>query len=190
MFFTLLCAAVLIPVALKVVEERREFFASSFGGGTEALDQPADFFGTSERFDVVGPRAVDAGSSRPTADRDSAALLRSILAGLLIAVGVSLLAALVTSERSMLAVTLALDDCLLVFVALLVVRRDARAGARVRPSLSVARAGRPLRDGDECAEAAAVELEPRLARRVYTSGAPVIAAPVVGALRGSVATTG
>jgi hypothetical protein len=167
-FLGLLWAAVLIPVVYKGVAARRAHFLSSFGNGLHALEQAEGFFGPAD-----DGRAGAELQQRPS----NAALLRSILAGLLIAVGLSLLVAVVTSQRAMVAVNLALDNCLLAFVALIVQRRDNLANAR-RPVDLVA------------AEVVPIDIAPPAPRRVYTAGVPVIAAPVAGALTASIASTG
>lgn len=183
-FLALLWAAVLIPVAVKVVAERRAYYTSSLGDGLHALEQAEAFFD-------AGPdsyaRAVYAPDSAPGSDQGdlcgplstiNVALLRSILGGLLIAAVVSLVAAVVTSQRAMLAVHIALDDCLLAFVGLLVLRRDAGVQQR-SPQLA---------PEEVCGE---LEIPPAQTppRRVYTAGVPVIAAPVVGAMSGSLKTS-
>ncbi|MDQ6910249.1 MAG: hypothetical protein M3Z84_05620 [Actinomycetota bacterium] len=180
-FLGLLWAAVLIPVTYKAVAARRARFASSFGHGLQALEQAEGFFGPPDDRRAETPlpepalnELIPVSSVRGIAN---AALLRSILAGLLIAVVLSLLVAVVTGQRAMFAVNLALDDCLLAFVALIVRRRDTLARSR-RPVEPVA------------PEAVPIEIDPPAPRRVYTAGVPVIAAPVAGALTASVASTG
>lgn len=169
-FLGLLWAAVLGPVIYRAAMARRAHFAASFGNGLEALEHAEGFFAPVDRPVADSPAPL-------TQEARRAALLRSILAGLLVAAALSMVLAVVTAQRAMLAVNLALDDCLLVFVALLVLRRDARARRHsVRPAPVDADAYEP------------VVVAP-LPRPVYSSGVPIIAAPVVGALSGSVATT-
>jgi hypothetical protein len=172
LFLALLWAAVLVPVAVNMVANRRAYYASSFGDGLQALEQAEGFFGPDA--DLPPEPAVGFGGAEaigPFGGVD-AALLRSILAGLLIAVVVSLVVAVVTSQRAMLAMHIALDDCLLGFVGLLVLRRDASDRRRsAQPTHAPERAG-VLVD------------EPAPPRRAYAAGVPVIAAPVVGAMTG------
>ena len=86
----------------------------SFGGGlpplkgAPALGPPVD--------EPVLPKAVN-----------PAPLLRHILAGLLVAVVVSLVYAVVASTKSAWGLHLFVNDCLIAYLALLVRRRDARA---------------------------------------------------------------
>jgi hypothetical protein len=188
LFLALLWAAVLVPVFLKALAARRAYFASSFGDGLHALEQAEGFFAQDERHEAAD---ADDGPPGRLGVTVNAALLRSVLAGLLIAVLVSGALAVLTAERSMLAVNLALDNCLLLFVAFLVLRRDARAEA-LAPALTT----RDLATAATAAIATApTEAAPApgraqaapAPRRVYSGGTPVIAAPVVGALSGSVA---
>jgi hypothetical protein len=164
-FLGLLWAAVLIPVGYKAVAARRARFASSFGDGLQALEHAEGFFATLDAPSAERAPARQPRSQSPSTDPAralsggaggvNAALLRSVLAGLLIAVVVSLLLAVVTAERPMLAVNLALDDCLLAFVALIVHRRDTRSLALRRVGLAVP-------------EAVELEIEPPALRRVDT----------------------
>lgn len=173
-FLGLFLAAVLIPVAYKAIAARRARFASSFGDGLHALEQAEGLFDPEPLPEPSSNELTPVPSVRSIAN---AALLRSILAGLLITVVLSLLVAVVTRQRAMFAVNLALDDCLLAFVALIVRRRDTRARRR--------RTAHPV-----VTEDLPIEIDPPAPRRVYTAGVPVIAAPVAGALTASVASTG
>jgi hypothetical protein len=177
-FLGLLWAAVLIPVAHKAVATRRAYFTSSFGDGLQALEQAEGFFGP------IDAPAAEHATRRPAPALSAsvvvdAALLRSILAGLLVAVGVSLLVAIVTTQRGAVAVNLALDNCLLAFVALVVRRRDQRNHVR-----------RKVPGPEPELLEIQFEMEPPAPRRVYTAGVPVIAAPVAAALNASVASAG
>ncbi|HUQ63966.1 MAG TPA: hypothetical protein VM121_09435 [Acidimicrobiales bacterium] len=178
-FLVLLWAAVLVPVAAKVVGSRRAYFASSFGDGLQALEQAEGFVGTDPELHARAVYAleptpgVDGAESSGPLGTINAALLRSILGGLLIATVISLAAAVVTSQRAMLAVHVALDDCLLAFVGLLVLRRDASIRRR---------SPQPVPERDVVSFDGAPLLRPP--HRVYNAGVPVIAAPVVGAMSG------
>lgn len=162
-----LWAAVLLPVAWKAHQERQAKFVSSLETGLQALGQAGAETATVDT-DFVTPDADDRAARPAGRPQSPAAHLRSILAGLLVAVAVSLFVAVVTSQRAMLGVHLAILDSLLAFVALLVIRRDARSRPRTqrprrRPHLPAPPVPEPV----------------ALPRPVYSAGVPVISAPLV-----------
>lgn len=164
-----LWAVVLVPVGWKAHQERQQKFVSSLGDGLQALEQAGAEALTDERGEVSLGRGPDhAAPGEPAVS--VVAHLRSIFAGLLIAVVVSLFVAVVTSQRAMLGVHLAIVNSLLAYVGFLVTRRDARA-----------KPGRPASqtEPEAHAVAAAVHAAPTPPRPAYSAGIPVISAPVV-----------
>jgi hypothetical protein len=108
---------------------------------------------------------------------------------LLVAVGLSLLVAVASPQRATLAVNLGLDNCLLMFIALVVRRRDVRSHA-VRSVARVDATASEFEVDPSFEVERPLEIDRRAPRPVYSAGVPVIAAPVVGALSASIASTG
>lgn len=130
--------AVLVPPAVKRHQERRQEFLESFQVGLGALGATTP---PASVFDLEGGAATPAARPHRTAtagrraDRPSPAQRRrTILALLLGSMGISAVPVVVVGGKAALAVFLAVSNCFLAYVALVVRRRDARP-ATVRPKV-------------------------------------------------------
>lgn len=123
-FLVVLWLAVLVPQAVKSHKERRQEFLDSFERGLGALGAA-----TPTRAVVrAEPARRQPARRRPS----SAAQRRRTILGLLLAsMAVSLAPAVLLGGRTALAVHLAVDNCFLAYLGLLVRRRDRRAARPV-----------------------------------------------------------
>jgi hypothetical protein len=131
---------VLIPAAVRAHAERRREFIASFHRQLGALEASS-----TSSVALENPFAPE---PTPVRRRRAAERRRTIVAGLLLSVVVTLLPALVLPGKLTLAVHLAVDNCFLLYIGLLVRRRDARAvlpatGTRVLRTTPVAAGGDP-----------------------------------------------
>ncbi len=109
---------VLVPSAVRSHAERRREFIGSFHRQLGALEASSTSSVATETPAAPQPTAV---RRRTAAERR-----RTILLGLLLSMVVTLLPLFVFPGKLALAVHLAVDDCFLVYVGLLVRRRDSR----------------------------------------------------------------
>ncbi|HEX2023654.1 MAG TPA: hypothetical protein VHF00_03055 [Acidimicrobiales bacterium] len=123
-FLVVLWLAVLVPQAVKSHKERRQEFLDSFERGLGALGAA-----TPGRAAVRDERA----RKQPARRRPSSAAKRrrTILGLLLASMAVSLAPAALMGGKAALAVHLAVDNCFLAYVGLLVRLRDRRAARPV-----------------------------------------------------------
>jgi len=131
---------VLVPSALRSRAERRREFIGSFHRQLGALEASSTSSVATEMPVARHPTAV---RRRTAAERR-----RTILVGLLLSMVVTLLPLFVFPGKLALAVHLAVDNCFLLYVGLLVRWRDARAvlpatGTRVLRTTPVAAGGGP-----------------------------------------------
>ena len=123
-FLVVLWLAVLVPQAVKSHKDRRQEFLDSFERGLGALGAT-----TPARAVVRGePARKQAARRRPSS---AAKRRRTILGLLLVSMAVSLAPAALMGGKSALAVHLAVDNCFLAYVGLLVRWRDRRAARPV-----------------------------------------------------------
>lgn len=140
--------AVLVPQAVKNHNERRQEFLDSFERGLGALGAT-----TPRRAVKV---AAEPAVRQPVRRRPSAAKRRRTILGLLlVSMAISLVPAVVVGGKTALAVHLAVDNCFLAYVGLLVRWRDSRTA---RPAAPVA----PLSPWDEEDDDALVVGTPRV----------------------------
>ena len=133
---------VLVPSAVRAHAERRREFIGSFHRQLGALEASST--------SAVAHETRAAAEPEPGRRRSAAARRRAILGGLLLSMVVTLLPLFVLPAKLSLAVHLAVDNCFLVYVGLLVRRRDARAATRApaRPPVAVAVAVAVAEEGD------------------------------------------
>ena len=131
---------VLVPSAVRSYAERRREFIGSFHRQLGALEASSTSY--------VAPETPAARQPTAVRRRTAAERRRTILAGLLLSMVVTVLPLLVFPGKLALAVHLAVDNCFLLYVGLLVRRRDSLAvspatGTRVLRTTPVAAGGDP-----------------------------------------------
>ena len=129
---------VLVPSIVRSHAERRREFIGSFHRQLGALEASS---ASSVATEMPIPRQPTAVRRRTAAERR-----QTILVGLLLSMVVTLLPLFVFPGKLALAVHLVVDDCFLVYVGLLVRRRDAvlsATGTRVLRTTPVAAGGDP-----------------------------------------------
>ncbi|HWC11405.1 MAG TPA: hypothetical protein VG455_09305 [Acidimicrobiales bacterium] len=133
---------VLVPSAVRAHAERRREFIGSFHRQLGALEASS----TSASITSAGAHETRAAEPKQGGRRSATARRRAILGGLVLSMVVTLLPLFVLPGKLSLAVHLAVDNCFLVYVGLLVRRRDTRAATKVtaRPPVAVAQGGDPL----------------------------------------------
>jgi hypothetical protein len=122
--------AVLVPQAVKSHKERQQEFLDSFERSLGALGAATP----ARTAEVGGERAVPA---KPRRRASAAKRRRTILALLLASMALSFVPVVAIGGKTALAVHLAVDNCFLVYVALLVRwrdRRSSRPAGRVAPA--------------------------------------------------------
>ncbi len=126
---------VLVPSAVRSHAQRRREFIGSFHRQLGALEASSTSSVAPET-----PTAAEATQGRRTS---AAQRRRTILAGLLLSMVVTLLPLLAFPGKAALAVHLIVDNCFLLYLGLVVRWRDARAAARAAAPVPV-----PARDGE------------------------------------------